>query len=82
MRLLIAVAACIVVAGCSDGQRNNAPPGMMEPEPAPPAPVSFTGLVKDQFAATADDTDPVEINEIDIDFDSQSDPAAFDDLLQ
>jgi hypothetical protein len=52
------------------------------PPPPPPAPVSYTTFVKDQFANTANNTDPVEINDVDFAFDNADSPVAFDDLLQ
>ncbi|MBT8097273.1 MAG: hypothetical protein HKN35_13050 [Woeseia sp.] len=66
------------------GNSSNDVPLFVPPPPAPPPaqPESFTMFVKEQFANTADDTDPVEINELDIDFDNADNPNAFDDLLQ
>ncbi len=50
------------------------------PDPEPPAPVDLTTWVKNQFATTADDTDPVDVDETEFEF--SDDPAAYDDLLQ
>ena len=50
------------------------------PPPAPPAQTAFSQFVQDQFAATADDTDPEPVDDVDFAFDE--DPAAFDSLLQ
>ena len=41
---------------------------------------SFNQFVKDQLAATADDTEPRSVNGIEFAFDN-ADPAAFDDVL-
>lgn len=50
------------------------------PPPPPPMATSFNQFVVDQFAATAEDTDPVAVDDEDFAFDE--DPAAFDSLLQ
>ena len=73
---LAAVASLLMLSACgSDGGG-----GITNPPPPPPAPTSFSQFVVDQFATTADDTDPVEVDDEDFDFDE--DPAAFDGLLQ
>lgn len=71
----------IALAGCDSD--SDLAPQQPAPPPAPPPPetVSYTQFVVDQFAATADDTDPVSIEGTDFDFDSEDDPGAFDDLL-
>ena len=50
------------------------------PDPEPPSAVDSTAWVKDQFATTADDTYPVDVDETEFEF--SDDPAAYDDLLQ
>ena len=72
--------AFVLVAGCSsDG--NDTPIVMPPPPPPPPpAPTSFNQFVVDQFAATADNTDPVAVDDEDFAFDE--DPSAFDSVLQ
>jgi len=67
--------ALVLAAGCSSGGSDT--PVVMPP---PPAPTSFNQFVDDQFAATADDTDPVSVDDVDFAFDE--DPAAFETLLQ
>jgi hypothetical protein len=64
--------------GCGS---DNDPPAT-EPPPPPPEPeaVVFNQFVKDQFAATADDHDPVAVDETEFSFDDD-DPNAFDELL-
>lgn len=72
------------IAACgSSGDSGSSPPTIppITPPPVEP-PTSFTQFVKDQFAGTADNTDPVEINDVDFDFDNADNPQAFDDLLQ
>lgn len=72
--LLVAIAAAF--AGCADGTNDAAI--SFEPEPAS----SFTSVVKDMFAVTADNTESVEVDQIPIGFNDLENPAAFDDLLQ
>jgi hypothetical protein len=71
------VFACIGIAGCDNGDGRMSGP---DPGPPPPTAVEFTTFVKDQLAATADNTDPVEVDETV--FEISNDPAAYDDLLQ
>lgn len=74
-----ALVLAFALVGCgSDGSSQVAVPP--PPPPPPPAPTSFNQFVVDQFAATADDTDPVAVDDEDFAFDE--DPAAFDSLLQ
>lgn len=74
---LTGAAVSLVLAAC--GSDNSRP--VVDLDPPPPPPVSFTTFVKDRFAATADNTDPVLVDTIDFAFDSDDDPTAFDDLL-
>jgi hypothetical protein len=65
--------------GCGS---DNDPPATEPPPPPPPEPeaVVFNQFVNDQFAATADDSDPVAVDDTAFSFDDD-DPNAFDDLL-
>jgi hypothetical protein len=72
--LLLALTACGSDGG---GGLTNPPPPT---PPAPPAPTSFSLFVADQFATTADNTDPVAADDEDFVFDE--DPAVYDSLLQ
>lgn len=68
---------CNVFEGDDDGP---APEPGPDPDPPPVENVDFTGFVLDLVQnQTADNTAPVEIN--DIDFDFADDPAAFDELF-
>lgn len=79
--LSVALLALAGAAACdSDGSMRPAPPAPPPPAP-PPAPTSFSEFVRDQFAGTADDTDPVEVDERPLAFDNLDNPDAFDDLL-
>lgn len=80
MRRILLTAAVLALAACTDGRDAYERPDTIGP--VTPTPVSFTGFVEEQFANTADDTDPVELNDIGFNFDSQDNPTAFDDLLQ
>lgn len=88
------VAALLVVggislAGCGGGNDDfaeiePAPEAPVEPAPpaAPAAAVDFSELVREQFAmATPDTSEPVPVDETDLEFNDQDDPEAFDDLL-
>ena len=68
----------IALAACGGGYDAPAP---QEPPPPPPAAVNFTTFVNDQFAATADDTDPAAVDETDFEFMDDENPDAFSDLL-
>lgn len=75
------LATTVAIQGC-DSSYNDAPPA--EPPtapPPPPPPVAFSQFVKDQFANTADDTDPVDVDAMEFSFTDQDNPDAFDDLL-
>ncbi|HUG98136.1 MAG TPA: hypothetical protein VMQ83_03070 [Gammaproteobacteria bacterium] len=76
---MLALAAGIAVAGCGGGS-GSLPPDE-PPTPPPPAVVDFTSFVTDQFAATADDTDPEPVDETDFEFKDQDNPDAFAGLL-
>lgn len=76
---LIAIAA-LGVSACSSGS-SSSPPFVEPPPPPPPAATVFTSFVQDQFAATSDSTDPVDVDEVEFDF-ANEDPTAYDNLLQ
>ena len=71
--------AAVTLIGC--GSYDDDDGGPIPPPPPPPAQTDFTTLIKNQFAATADNTDPVQIDDLNIVFADQDNPAAFDDLL-
>jgi hypothetical protein len=64
--LLTALTAC-----GSDNKR----PAVVDPQ------TEFKGFIEQQFAQTADTTDPLELDELEFRFPAQDDPAAFDSLL-
>lgn len=74
------------IAACGSSNTDTlAPPEPVAPQPQPPQPPqpqSYTLFVKDQFANTSDNTDPVEINDIEFNFDNSDNPRAYDDLLR
>lgn len=84
---MLALAAGIAMGGCSDSSDNS--PITNQPPVAPPAPgpapepvvVDFTRFVIDQFAATADDTEPESVDDTDFEFNDQENPDAFSGLL-
>ncbi len=81
---LLALVACTAITGCSDSGTSAPPvaaPPTPEPPPAPPAATDFTGFVTDQFAATADNTDPEQVDDKDFEFNDQDNPDAFSGLL-
>lgn len=67
------------LSACGSSDRPEPPPSQPVP-PAPPPPI-FTDFVKQQFADTADDTDPVAVDEQAFGFFDLEDPDAYDDLL-
>ncbi|MGH8193821.1 MAG: hypothetical protein ACREQ8_05370 [Woeseiaceae bacterium] len=71
------LATTVAIQGCGGSYNDPAP---SEPPPPPP-PVAFSQFVKDQFANTADDTDPVDVDAMEFSFTDQDNPDAFDDLL-
>lgn len=83
---IIGLLACgsIGLAACGSNNADSIPPFEPPPPapPPPPQPQSFTLFVKDLFMDTADNTDPVEINDLDINFDNLDNPRAYDDLLR
>lgn len=73
-----ALVAMTLMAGCETG--SNSTPVVMPAPPPPPAAKSFNQFVVDQFAATADDTKPIAVDDEEFAFDEG--PSAFDSLLQ
>ncbi|HAN27159.1 MAG TPA: hypothetical protein DCP75_05470 [Haliea salexigens] len=81
---LLAFVACTAITGCSDSDTMAPPvvaPPTPEPPPEPPAAIGFTDFVTDQFAATADTTDPEQVDDKDFTFDDEDNPDAFSGLL-
>lgn len=78
---MLAMAASMAVASCGSSDRPPAIEPMPPSPPPPPAAVDFTGFVIEQFAATADDTDPVAVDDMDFEFNDQDNPDAFAELL-
>lgn len=77
-RKVLTITACgVLLSACGGGSDL---PTLPPPPPPPPPPVAFNQFVVDQFNATADDTDPVPVDDDDFAFDD--DPAAFDSVLQ
>lgn len=67
-------AATLLLGGCFNGSNNNG----SQPDLA----VDFTAFVKAQFVRTSDTAAPASVNNVDLSFNDQSNPQAFDDLLQ
>ena len=67
-------AMALAIAGCFDGSNSRAE--------APAPTVDFTEFVKTQFARTSDDAEPANVNGVDLSFNDQTNPQAYDDLLQ
>ena len=76
---VLMAAFCTVLGACGGGYDSPATP---EPPPPPPPAVNFTTFVNERFAATADDTDPVAVDEADFEFTDDDNPDAFRDLLE
>lgn len=75
-KTLAAVASVLLLAGCFDGSSNSSS------ATGPSATVDFTGFVKDQFNRTSMTAEPAEVNELDLSFNDQNNPQAFDDQLR
>ncbi|HET8799938.1 MAG TPA: hypothetical protein VFN01_02035 [Marinobacter sp.] len=67
-------AATLLLGGCFNGSNNNG----SQPDPA----VDFTAFVKTQFDRTSATAAPASVNNVDLSFNDQNNPQAFDDLLQ
>ena len=74
---LIGTLAALAAAGCDSNGIGRAP----APDTPPPQAVDFKVFVQDQFAATADDTDPVDVDATDFAFTNADNPTAYDSLL-
>ena len=82
LRLTTLTAVVFLTAAC--GSSSVDVPVPVAPTPTPPptsSKVSFIGFVSDQFANTDDTAEPVEINDIDFEFDANDNPQAFNRLL-
>jgi hypothetical protein len=79
---LLAVAT-LAAAGCGGGGRGGEPPPAVNPPPSstpPPATlISFTNFVLEQIAATDDTVEPIEVNDLDWEFDENE--TAYDNVL-
>ncbi|PTB91443.1 hypothetical protein C9974_15630 [Marinobacter sp. B9-2] len=64
----------LAIAGCFDGSNSRAE--------APAPTVDFTEFVKTQFARTSDDAEPANVNGVDLSFNDQTNPQAYDGLLR
>ncbi|MHA7926150.1 MAG: hypothetical protein ACX936_13175 [Marinobacter sp.] len=73
-KLTAICAMALFMAGCFDGSNSRAE--------APAPTVDFTAFVKTQFARTSNDAEPANVNEVDLSFNDQTNPQAYDDLLQ
>lgn len=78
-RMLPLLIAIGLTAACSDSDpvRVEAP----LPAPPPPAAVDFTGFVKQQLDIVSKAAVPVEVNEIEFEYDDLDDPNAYDDVF-
>ncbi|NND59812.1 MAG: hypothetical protein HKN49_06040 [Gammaproteobacteria bacterium] len=75
----VALAALLTACGSSDFEVPSSPP-VVTPPPAPTK-LSFSQFVKDQVNNTTDTRTPVDINQLDFEFDAEDDPQAFDSLF-
>lgn len=73
-KITVLCAATLLLGGCFNGSDSN----VSQPDPA----VDFTAFVKAQFDRTGDTTAPASVNNVDLSFNDQNNPQAFDDLLQ
>ncbi|WP_228290035.1 hypothetical protein [Marinobacter salsuginis] len=73
-KLTAVCAIALLMAGCFDGSNSRSE--------RPAVTVDFTTFVKTQFARTSDDAQPANVNGIDLSFNDQNNPQAFNDLLQ
>ena len=78
----LALAGATILTGCGNGSDAMSPPAGNPPPPPPPMAVDFTTFVKDQFAATADDSEPEAVDETDFEFNDEDNPDAFGNLLE
>jgi hypothetical protein len=76
------VAATLAAAACGGGGGGGEPPPSASPPASaspPPAAVPFASFVLEQIAATDDTADPIELNDLDWEFDENE--TAYDDVL-
>jgi hypothetical protein len=76
------VGATLAAAGCGGGGGSGEPPPPANPPPSsspPPAAVPFASFVLEQIAATDDTVDPIELNDLDWEFDENE--TAYDNVL-
>ena len=80
--ILVIFAGIAAMLSACGGSGSSSGPVFVPPPPPPPPPAqtAFSQFVQDQFAATADDTEPEPVDDVDFAFDE--DPTAFDSLLQ
>ncbi len=82
---LLALAASGAMFGCSDGGSGMRAPVAAPPAPEapaePPAATDFTTFVTDQFAATADTTDPEQVDDKEFAFNDEDNPDAYSGLF-
>lgn len=71
----------VVLSGCGGDGSPYDPPLPPGESGASPESADFKTFVREQFSATADDTDPRDVDEIGFEFNDQNDPEAFGDLL-
>ncbi len=69
----------VVISGCENSS-GGAP--VVAVQPSSPSPTDFSTFVVDQFAATSDTTDAVDVDEADFSFADDENPHAFDSLIQ
>ncbi|SNC60880.1 hypothetical protein SAMN04487881_0345 [Marinobacter sp. es.048] len=73
-RITTVGAIALFLTGCFDGSSRRSE--------APAPTVDFTAYVKAQFARTSDTAEPANVNGVDLSFNDQNNPQAYDDLLQ
>jgi hypothetical protein len=71
--------ATLLLAGCGGGGGYNSGSSPAPQQPAPPTPTVFGAFVKTQLSQTSDSSEPVDVNEVQFQFDE--DETAFDDVL-
>ena len=75
--------ATLAIAGCGGGSGSYGsegdPGAQPQPQPPPGGAAGFVPFIKEQFAATSDQSDAVEINDREFSFDE--DESAYSDML-
>jgi hypothetical protein len=79
--LALLVGATLAAAGCGGGSGGAPPPAANPPPSSSPSPtaVPFASFVLDQISATDDTVDPIEVNDLDWEFDENE--TAYDNVL-